>query len=276
MSVRRISAVALVALTALAVAATAASAKTTTQSASSGDVRATFTFSGTAPQIKDMRLKITRAGHLVYDHAVSSRACGKLCEPGGFGAHPSSVRVVDLQGNRQPDVILELFSGGADCCFVDQVFSLEPGGTYAATEHDFLYSAPKITHLGSKWRFVSADGNFLCTFTDCADSGEPVQIWSFESHRFINVTRSYPHLISVDAAKWMRLFRSHLSNGVGLIAAWAADEELLGHNRLVQSTLAADAAKGVLLDGDLGQATGTRFVAKLNKLLRKLHYERRA
>ncbi len=60
---------------------------------------------------------------------------------------------------------------------------------------------------------------------------------------------------------------------MGLIAAWAADQELLGHNHKVQSTLASEAHKGRLRDGGLGQATGRRFVRKLNALLRKLGYE---
>ena len=38
------------------------------------------------------------------------------------------------------------------------------------------------------------------------------------------------------AAMWMRLFNHHLSNGVGLIAAWAADEDLLGRSALVNTT----------------------------------------
>jgi hypothetical protein len=264
-----------VALATIALAAAAAWATTTTQSASGGGVTATLTLIGTAPQIEDMRLKIVRSGRVRYDQPVSSRLCGRLCEPGGFGARASSVRVIDLERIRRPDVILELYSGGADCCFVDQVLSFDPGaGTYVRSEHDFFYAGADIKKLGSKWRFVSADGAFVCAFTDCADSGEPLQIWRFGMQRFVDTTRSYPQLITANAAKWLRLFRRHRSNGVGLIAAWAADEELLGHNPLVQSTLAAAAAKGTLRDGGLGQATGTRFVAELNRLLRKLGYER--
>ncbi len=84
---------------------------------------------------------------------------------------------------------------------------------------------------------LSADAGFKYAFTDGADSGEPIQIWRFVPQRFVDVTRAYPGLIRTDAARWLRLFRHDLANGVGLIAAWAGDEELLGHDSLVQATL---------------------------------------
>jgi hypothetical protein len=267
-----ILAVTLLALLALAAVALAA-AKTTTQTSSSGNVKATFTFNGSAPKISKMRLKIARAGRTVYSEPVKSRFCSKLCGPEAAGPHASSVRVLDIESDGQPDVILELFTGGADCCLVDQVFSFDPGVmTYIGSEHNFLNAGAAITRLGGQWRFVSGDGRFQCAFTDCADSGEPIQIWKFGGRRrFSDVTHSYPSQISRDAKKWMRLFKQHLTNGVGLIAPWAADEELLGHNSLVQSTLKSLAAKGALRAGD-GQQGGHRFIAALNKLLRKLGY----
>lgn len=271
---RTVSIVSAALATTLILAATAA-AKVTTQTGSSGGVTATFTFTGSAPLVSHPRLTIVLAGQELYNQPVSSHQCGTECGPGAFGAHASSVRVLNIEGNGQPDVILELYSGGANCCFIDQVFSLDPGTmTYVKTEHVFDTGALIKTLAPShRWVFVSSDANFKYEFTDGADSGEPIQIWSFGSHRFSNVTRHYPKQIAADAATWLRLFKHHVANGVGLIAAWAADEELLGHNKLVQSTLAAYAAKGALLDGSIGLATGKPFIAKLNKLLRKLGYE---
>lgn len=269
---RRLSIV-LGALVASLILATVAWAKPTTQTASTGDVSATFTFNGSLPTISHPRLKIVRAGHELYNQPVSSPQCGNACGPGAFGAHASSVRVLDIEGDGPPDVVLELFSGGADCCFVDQVFSLDPATmTYVKTEHDFLFGAV-IERLAHHWLFRSGDAGFMCAFTDCADSGQPIQFWSFRAHRFHNVTPQHPRQIVADAATWLRVFKHHMSNGVGLIAAWAGDEELLGHNSLVQSTLSGYARKGQLRDGSNGLDTGKKFIAKLNKLLRQLGYE---
>jgi hypothetical protein len=253
-----------------------ASAAGASQSASAGGVTATFTYSGSGGNVSNLHLKIVRGGQTAYDQPVTSPSCGPpSCGPGAFGAHHSSVRVIRLEPGGQPDVVLELFSGGANCCFVDQVFGYSPiAHAYLKTEHDFASSGASLRRLGSahRWRFVSRDDNFKYEFTDGADSGEPIQIWSFSGRGLHNVTRRYPKLIAADAALWLRLFKHHLSNGVGLIAAWAADEELRGHDKLVQSTLLAEARRGDLRDGGNGLPTGKRFITKLNRLLHKLGY----
>lgn len=258
----------------LLMASVAWAAKLTVQTASSGDVTATYSFRGTPPKVSQERLKIVRAGQQLYDQTVSSPACGGLpCDPGAIGNGQSSVQVADIEANGSPDVILSLFSGGADCCFIDQVFRFDPGTmTYVKAEHNFGEGAI-LKPLAGRWRFVSTDAAFACAFTDCADSGQPIQIWSFTAGQFHTVTRSYRQLISTDSGKWWRAFTHHISNGVGLIAAWAADQELLGHNHKVQTTLAGQASRGRLRADGSGQATGRRFVRKLNALLRKLGYE---
>ncbi len=262
--------------------ALAAAAVASTQSGHSGDVSATFSFTGTLPDFKHQRLKIVRAGKTLYDQPVTSPAgeCGRDCGPGAFGPHASSVSVRDLESDGQPDVILSLFSGGANCCFIDQVFSLNTGRTtYVKTDHDFAYGGAAIKDLGhnGQLEFLSVDGGFVGAFTDNADSGAPLQIWSFSAHRFHDVTRQYPKLIAADAAKWLKLFRHPQTkdNTVGLIAPWAADEELLGQDKLVQSTLAAEAAKGDLrVPPELMLQSGKRFVSALNRFLVKNGYEK--
>ncbi|MDQ6835431.1 MAG: hypothetical protein M3016_04515 [Actinomycetota bacterium] len=261
------------ALTAVALAVI----KTTTQSASSGDVTATFSYRGSGLGVSHARLGITRAGQVVYDRPVSSPVCHTMCGPGAFPAPAKSVRVVRLAPGGDRNVVLELYSEGANCCFIDQVLSYAPAAhTYVKTERNFASYGAVLRRLGPRhlWRFVSGDPAFACAFTDCADSGEPIQIWSFSGRRFHNVTRHYPKLVARDGARWLRLFKHHLGNGVGLIAAWAADQELLGHDKRVQSTLATQAARGHLRDGGLGAATGKGFIRQLNRLLHKLGYRR--
>ena len=261
------------ALLAVLVWAATASAKVTTQTSSGGGVSATLTYTGSPPTVKNMHLKIVRDGQAVYDQPVRSRFCRKLCAPAFSGG---AVKVLDIESDTQPDVVLQLFTGGANCCFVDQVFSFGPALlTYIKSERNFSTNGARIRKIGGRWRFQSSDPAFDCTFTDCADSGAPIQIWKFGGRRrFTNVTKQYPGLISKDATRWMRLFKHHISNGVGLIAAWAADEELIGHRELVRSTLAAQAAKGALRAGTSGEPEGKKFIAALNRLLRKHGYLR--
>ncbi len=187
------------------------------------------------------------------------------------------MRVLDVDGDGQLEVILGLFTGGANCCFIDQVFSYDPGRkTYVKSQHDFLNAGATLAKLGAHWVFKSGDSRITeAAFTDTADSGTPLQLWRFAKGRFTDVTRRYPNLIRADAAMWMRLFNHHLSNGVGLIAAWAADEDLLGHSAMVDSTLRSLAAQDKLHTPlGLPHSSETQFVTHLEQVLHNLGYTR--
>ena len=258
---------------ALAGAAGAQAAGLHTQTATASGVTATFSYRGSAPAISAAHLTIAKDGQTVYDAAVGSPVCGTLCGPARFGQGAASVGVLPLTPG-SPQVVLELYSQGANCCFVDQVFSFDAQtNSYAKTEHDFADAGASLRRIRGQWRFVSADPSFKYAFTDGADSGEPLQIWKFSANAFTDVTRAYPGLLRANAAFWLRTFHRHLADGVGLLSPWAADEELLGHDKLVQSTLATQLAAGHL-HAPSGWPSGVRFVRALNRLLVKLHYRR--
>jgi hypothetical protein len=256
----------------------APAALATTQTASSGDVAATFTFQGKVPKFHDLHLTISRSGTVVYDQPVVAKFCGKLCWPGG-AIHSPSVHVVDLEGTGDPDVVLDLYSGGAHCCTVEQIFSFDPATTtYVKTEHVFGDPAAKLVDLGpgGHLEFLTADDSFAYRFTDFAASGLPIEIFTFADGRFTDVTSSYPKLVAKDARLWLRAFRAqakqHYPDTLGVIAAWAADEDRLGHSKLVKRYLHQQAAAGHL--NAPFAAGGTKFVAKLQKFLRRRGYLR--
>jgi quinol monooxygenase YgiN len=98
---------------------------------------------------------------------------------------------------------------------------------------------------------------------------------TFSGGQFHYATRSYPKLIADDAARWLKAFHATAPSGYqeseGTIAAWAADEELLGRSTLVDQYLDQQATAGHL-NGD--EVNGHRFVTALRAFLRKLHYIR--
>ncbi len=185
--------------------------------------------------------------------------------------------VRDLEANGQGNVIVELNSGGAHCCTIFQVFTWDPGTmTYRVAEHDFGDPGALVADIAGngKLEFETADDRFGYAFAPFAYSGLPLQILSFANGRFRNVTRSFPSALAKDAAKWLRAFRSErrLQLGNGLIAAWAADEELLGHGALVRSTLAREAAQGHLRSRENYGPSGTAFVRALLRFLARAGY----
>jgi hypothetical protein len=258
----------------LAVPASASAAK---QTVTAGQVTASFSFSGKYPTYTHKHLTISRAGAVVYDQPVTANFCAAYCAPGSTSAAQPSVHLVDLEHTGEPNVVLDLFSGGAHCCSIEQVFSFDPGTmTYVKTERNFGDPGEQIVDLGhdGHYEFLTADDSFAYEFTDYAASGLPIQILTFSNRRFVDVTRRYPRLVAKDAAGWMRVFRSmakdHYSDSVGVVAAWAADEELLGHRTLVSHFLARQARAGHLNSG-LG-AGGKKFVAGLQRFLRRHGY----
>jgi hypothetical protein len=271
-SVRGGIATAVVVAAALLVAAPAASART--QTAHAGNVKATFTFSGGRAQ----RLAIARGGKVVYDQPVTSRFCTPCSA--GIGLR-SAVHAADLEHTGQPDVVLDLYTGGAHCCTVEQFFSFDRAtGTYVKTERDFGDPLVRIVNLRHNHRFQlsTRDDSFAYEFTAFAFSGLPIQIFTFSHGHFKNVTRRFPKLIARDAALWLREFNRtapSYQGSTGLIAAWAADEDLLGHSKAVARYLSQQAAAGHLKSGTGGALpSGKRFVAKLQRFLRHHGYLR--
>ena len=275
---KRVLVIALVATAVLLVAAPVALA--TTQTAQSGDVSATFTFGGSYPNFTGLQLSIAQGNTVFYDEPVVSKVCGMYCAPGSPSGPGTSVHVLDLENDGQPDVVLDLYSGGAHCCWIEQIFSFDPGTmTYAMTQRDFGDPGEEIVDLrqNGRYEFLTADDSFAYEFTDFAASGLPIQVLTFSDRRFFNVTRQYPRLVARDAAGWMKAFNSmskqHYSDSVGVVAAWAADEELLGHSRRVNTFLARQLKAGHLNSAlSPEEPGGARFVAKLRKFLRRHGY----
>ena len=272
----------LIAVVLAAFAALAPAALATTQTATSGGVTATFSFSGKFPNYSKQHLTITRDGAVLYDHAVRSQACGKFCAPGATEPHASSVHVIDLDHTGEPNVVLDLFTGGAHCCSVEQLFTFNPGTmSYATAERNFGDPGDRIEDLNhdGRFEFVTADDRFAYAFTDFAASGLPLQILDFSGGRFTDVTDSYPALIRKDAANWLKAFK-HLNHGhdidsVGVIAAWAADEYRLGRVAAANRYLSAQAAAGHLKTPlATTNAQGAKFVARLKRFLRRHGYGR--
>ncbi len=174
------------------------------------------------------RPRSSTAGAVTASGCSRRTACDVAVPPG-----KSPLHVLDLDGNGEPDVVLGLFSGGAHCCFIDQVFSFDP-----ATK-TYVRSAAQLPRRRRAADPARRPHGFLGPPTRGsprrASPTPPTPARRSRSGvspatRFTDVTRHYPTLIRPDAARWMRAVQPPPLNGVGLIAAWAADEDLLGQS----------------------------------------------
>jgi hypothetical protein len=186
------------------------------------------------------------------------------------------VQIADVQNDGAADVLLNLYTGGAHCCSVAEVFapSAALGGRYVpAASHDFGDPGYDLRSLGGARSFVTGDDSFAYAFTDFAASGLPLQILQISDGRFADVTSRFPALVRTDAARWLHAYtRARGVDDVGLAAAWAADECRLGRSAQALDYLRAQARAG-RLRSSLGAAySGDRFITRLRRLLRRDGY----
>ena len=253
--------------------------KVSTQSATMAGVRATFTYRGTYPEGRNPSLTITRQGVILFKGPVTSAWCGNACWPNTIEAKDKAVHVVRLQAGKTPDVVLDLYSGGAHCCSIEQVYSIGATSKVRKVERNFGDPGARLERIGvgGTTDFVSADDYFAYEFTDFAASGLPIEIFSFSNGSFHNVTRRFPTLIAKDATVWLQVFHaqasSHYQDSVGVAAAWAADEDMLGHATAVKNFLAAQLKAGHLNGASPPiEPGGARFVTVLQAFLQKHGY----
>jgi hypothetical protein len=264
-------------------AAPAAAAGQGSIGVSLGDVAAQLTYQTAVdsfgnPTFSQEQLQITRAGAVSYSAPVRSRHCAPECALETFGGGP--LAVASLEDGGQPDVIVRLNTGGAHCCTIVQVFSYDPGlMSYRPVERDFGDPGALLTDVAGDGRLElqSADDRFAYAFTSFAFSGLPLRIWRFRAGRFRDVTRSFPKALAADSAHQFSRFLANRRQGLGLgfIAAWAADEYLLGRGGSVSATLSREARLGRLRSGDHLSPSGAGFVSRLRRFLAATGYLRR-
>ena len=248
----------------LALFAVPASAKTF--SAQSGPTSATITYTKTATT----NLTITRNGTALFNGVPHVASCGgNPCAPSGFRGDPP-LRVVDLDGDGEPEVIYSAYTGGAHCCSVADSFRLNAAGNgYESLSINFFdpgFALKDLDNDGTP-EFVTRDDAFAYRFTAYAFSGLPILVQRYSAGSLTDVTNRFPALIRNDARVWKkrynRIRRRKDRTQQGAIAAWAADEYRLGKRATVLAFLQSEAERGHLRP---------KFLVSLDRFLRRRGY----
>ena len=250
--------------------AVAAPASAKTFSAQQNGVQATITYTKTSTT----NLSITRNGATLFSAAPTIEGCGGPgCVPSGFAGDPP-LRVLDLDGDGEPEVVYSAYSGGAHCCSFAQVYRFD-GTTYTASEQDFWDPGFRLKDLNGDGvpEWLTADDAFAYRFTAYAFSGLPVQIFRWSAGKFTDVTKSFPAQIKADAKRWLKVYkgaRNHRDGTeFGAVAAWAADQYHLGKRSAALRYLRREARAGRLRGPG---AHGAKFGKVLDRFLRKRGY----
>ena len=268
-------------LTGAALLMAAPTAFATTETASSGSVTAKFSYTKKSDfQYTDLRLQIARGGAIVFDKLTPPSCTEPDCglQPALLEKGPS-VSVVDLDGDGEPEVIVEVFSGGAHCCVFAEIYSYSPSSNgYANFERNFAGGYTLADVNGDRLpEFEATDSRFDEAFTAHAASTEPLMILDWRGGKLVDVTRSYPFLSRQDASFQLRLYRHERRRRDfdvrGILASYAADEYLLGKSATANRLLSKALHRGELSrPHNTGFASGRNYVRRLKKLLKKYGY----
>jgi len=253
------------------------------EQAASGNTKALLYYTKTQtsyglPEFKNIRLLILRAGTVSYEGGVPRYPHNNFSVwPAGFSAH-NSMKFRDLNGDGEPELLLDLYWGGAHCCYWTDIYRYHPtSATYTSAPHfwgDLFYRVRDLDHDPHTLEFVSGDDRFAYAFTSFADSSFPIALWRYADGSLVDITRRFPALIAQDAARQWRGYVSYLhSRGVrGMLGAWAADECLLNRCAAGLARLQSLGARG--LTGPYDSGAADRFLTDLRAFLHKQGYWR--
>jgi hypothetical protein len=158
-------------------------------------------------EFRNFRVKITRAGQVLYDDPVGD-PCTRFCTPTETALTRKHIALRDLNADGEPEAIVGLFTGGASCCVLVLAYGydaaanlyrrarLDTGGGYVARD----YRADGVIEL------VGDDFRFRGLFTCGACGSRPIRIWNYDGRRFEVVTTDFPAKIRSHIRRLRRLY----------------------------------------------------------------------
>jgi hypothetical protein len=194
-------------------------------------------------------------------------------------ASPRPVTIRDLDGDGEPEVLVDLYTGGAHCCSYTVILRFD-GGTYRGTVAlwgDPGYGLRDLDRDGRP-ELVTADDRFAYTFTSYAASFLPLRIESYDHGTLTDVTSQFRSLVSAEAsslwAEYLKVRRNRANDVRGLLAAWLADEYRLGRADEGWKQLEAAYRRGELSAPRVDPLwpTGRKYVRALRAFLVKAGY----
>jgi hypothetical protein len=272
------------ALAAVALLPSAASAEVLRETRTLDDVTAEFSYDKRGDfDFRDVRIKITRAGVVLHDAVVPPPCDDCRTIPQGFGDPESNpaLKVIHLDPGGEPDVLVDLYTGGAHCCAFTQIYSYNAATNgYRRTKgawYDYGYELVDFDIAGFP-DFHASDYRFAGAFTAYAASGAPPRVLRFRDGRLLDVTREFRSVIKRNLRDYLSLYKKYrgdddLGDVRGWLAAYAADKYLLGQGDTAFDLIYAAYRRGELrgLPG-AGGPTGKRYISALRRFLRKTGY----
>src|SRR4051795_9283533 len=265
-----------------------ASAATRTETGSAGHVTATFTYdynktSFGSYDFSKLHLTIDRSGARLLDADVGEEQCkGCLAWPASQAVKGlSSVTVRDLDADGEPEVLLDLYSGGANCCWYSESYRFDEAQNKYIQKTlrpglSFPYTLKDIDHNRIP-EFRTVDYRFAYKYGLNADTPRPLRIFNWGAGgKLVDVTVGFPRLAAVDAADYYKSYLHYRKvkdvNVRGLLAAYLADSYNARNGRVAWRRVVAAYRRGEVNKRFAGEAGpfGKAYLQSLRRFLKKL------
>src|SRR3954447_12908465 len=253
-----------------------------TKSLSEGQVTATLTWQASEIFADHPRLKIVRAGATAFDGRLEARcrACNYLADA------DSALTIRDLDGDGEPEVLVDTWSGGAHCCTITPIFRWDGvGGVgYRRLTGFFGNVGYSLDDLDGDGRpeFVTEDDSFAYEFTAYAFSAFPLRVLDYGTDRsgrtaLRDVSAGYEGRIEEEAAGFRKDVPKYGRDGDprGVIAAYVADLYRLGRKAQANAYLNSALRRGPLPSPAPGPdiwPSQRKYIRELRKFLKKHGY----
>jgi hypothetical protein len=262
------------ALVALAAPAVAAADPAGSETASSGTIAANLTWKKGPSYggVSAPHVKITRSGSVALDQDISARDCSACSFMTGTQSRTTPLSVIDLDGDGEPEVVVDTYSGGAHCCYGALIYRFD-SGTYTHVNELWGDAGVAFKDLDNDGQpeLVTVADVFAYAFASYVDSWLPPLVDSYVGGKVTDVTDQFPALVRKDMANILKQLpkarRAHRDLR-GLVAAYVADYDTLGQKSAGVKFLAKERK-----NGDLGSAARAKaFETALGKFLKKYGY----
>lgn len=191
-------------------------------------------------QYDRVQLQIRRDGKTLLDAPVNRESeydIPLIALAGPELNEAQEFQVVDLDRDREPEVIVNLFTGGAHCCTYSLIYRYDADTQgYVSQRFDWQHSGYSLVDLDKDGvpEFQTVDNRFAYRFASFAASGMPALIYQYQAGELVDVTRRFPKVIYSNATQMWSFFedaRKGDGEMKGALAAYVADKCLLGQGR---------------------------------------------
>ncbi len=174
--------------------------------------------------------------------------------------------VIAFSRGRYPGVMIEGWSGGANCCQIPVIYLFDRSQDRYAKVVDMSPNSYKDPHAyfdaegfipkvaGNQVLLATADGQFDYAFACGGCSAEPIVFDAVDAGGLTDVTLQHPSLVAANArALWSYVEKSiqhpaEAYSRFGFVAPWVADECAIGRGATAWTTVERLRRQGLLSD----------------------------